>query len=206
MAPRMPKVDFAGDIDACFAQARQLSAGAVDVPDEPSGQRNVTIITPGRLIMPIPCPPPEAVSEEMLAGIRRIVPPEPKLAITVIAFNDVVARSALTAARANSVIPFLGYLMGMAFDGHTIVVFEGHPSALKAGCQNSDLLIVDETMADQLQDDWVSAASAVMRDPKILLFGRDGSISEVNASTWSARRAEGPPRSKRPWWPFGRGG
>jgi hypothetical protein len=154
--------------------------------------------------MPIPCPAPEAVSEEMLASIRRIVPAGPKLAITVIAFNDVVSQGALTPGQVNSLIPFLGYLMGMAFDGHTVVVFEGHPSALKAGCENADLLIVDQRMADLLQEDWVSVAGAVMRNPRILVFGRDGSIAELNPSKRPPRDVESPSKSKRPWWPFGR--
>jgi hypothetical protein len=105
----------------------------------------------------------------------------------------------------NSLIPFLGYLMGMAFDGHSVLVFEGHPSALKAGCQNSDLLIVDEAMTDYLQENWVLEASAVMRNPRILLFGHHGSIAEVNSSSPPPGKAEGPGRSKKSWWPFGRG-
>jgi hypothetical protein len=205
MALQMPEVDLARDIDACLAQARELSAGAIDVPGEPPGQRHVTIITPGRLTMPIPCPPPEAVSEQMLADIRRIVPPQPKQQITVIAFNDVVLRGALTAERVNSLIPFLGYLMGMAFDGHTVVVFEGHPSALKLGCQNSDLLIVDKRMAAHLQDDWVLEASAVMRNPRILLFGQDGSMTELESSSPPPGTGESQSRPKKRWWPFGRG-
>jgi hypothetical protein len=205
MVFRMPEVDLDRDIAACFAEARQLSAGAIDVPGEGPGQRHVTVITPGRLIMPLPCPPPDAVSVEMLVGIRRIVPPLPKLAITVIAFNDVVSQGALTPGQVNSLIPFLGYLMGMAFDGHTVVVFEGHPSALKVGCQNSNVLIVDQRMADHLQRDWVLAASTVMRYPRILVFQPDGSIAEVDISSPPPGKAEGPSRSKKPWWPFGRG-
>ncbi len=201
----MPKVDLDRDIDVCFAQARQLSAGAIDVPDEAPGQRRVAVITPGRLIMSIPCPPPDAVSEEMLAGIRRIVPQEPKRAIAVVAYNELALQDARTAEEMNSRIPFLGYLMGMAFDGHTVVVFEGHPSALKTGCQNSDILIVDEAMADLLQEDWVPVAAGVMKDPRILVFGPDGSIAELDPTRRPPAKAEGASRSKKPWWPFGRG-
>ena len=38
MAAHMPKVNLDRDIDVCFAQRGQLSAGAIDVPDEARGR------------------------------------------------------------------------------------------------------------------------------------------------------------------------
>jgi hypothetical protein len=197
MGLQMPEVDPGRDLASCFAQARQLSAGTVDVPGEEPGQRSVAIVTPGRLIMPIPCPPPQSVSAAMLASIRAIVPPEPKLAITVVAFSDVVKQGALTPGQVNALIPFLGYLVGMACDGHTVVVFEGHPSALRVGCSDADVLIVDQAMVEHLQKDWIEVASTAMRNPRILIFGRDGSIAAVNPQRWPGR-GEDPARSKGP--------
>ena len=139
--------------------------------------------------MSIPCPPPDAVSEEMLAGDRRIVPQEPKGAIAVVAYNELALQDARTAEEMNSRIPFLGYLMGMAFDGHTVVVFEGHPSALKTGCQNSDILIVDEAMADLLQEDWVPVAAGVMKDPRTW-----SSAPTVRSQNWTQRAGHQPRR------------
>jgi hypothetical protein len=197
MAVQMPDVDPDRDFAACFVQARRLSAGTVDVPGEEPGQRSVAIVTPWRLIMPIPCPPRQSVSAAMLASIRAIVPPHPKQAVTVIALNDVVKQGALTPGQANTLIPFLGYLVGMAYDGHTVVVFEGHPSALRAGCSDADVLIVDQAMVEHLQNDWIEVASAAMRKPRILIFGRDGSIAAVNPQRWPGK-SEDPARSKGP--------
>jgi hypothetical protein len=198
MTPHMPEVDQGCDFDRCVAEARRLSAGAEPVPGEDGEQRHVAIITPGRLIVPIPCPPPEAVTPQMLAGVRRIVT-EPRQTIAVIAYNDLVGHGALTPAQANELIPFLGYLVGMAFDGHTVVVFEGHPSALAAGCRDADLLIVDRAMTEHLQPGWVRSARRVMRGERILLFGRDGSIVPVGA----ADPPSGNGSRRRWWWPFG---
>jgi len=105
----MPNVDAGRDVRPVFAQARQLSAGTAAVPsaagrDGPA----VCIITPGRLIMPVGCPPANAVSPQMLEGVRRIFPQYPRQQITVIANNDVVAAGAFTAREANALIPFLG--------------------------------------------------------------------------------------------------
>jgi hypothetical protein len=195
MDRHMPEVDLDRDIQACFAEARKMSAGGVYVPGGVPGERYVTVITPGRMIVPISCPAPKAGYEEKLATLRSIVPPEPKRAITVIAFNDLVMHmdleSGITIELVKSLIPFFSWLRVMAFDGHTVVVFEGHPSALKVGCQNSDVLIADQSMVDHLQEDWVFVASTVMRHPWILVVGRDGSIAEVNPSTRPPRKAEG---------------
>jgi hypothetical protein len=197
----MPEVDTHQDPRTVFSKARELSAGA-------ETGRSVTIVTPGRLIMPVACPPANAVSPQMLEGVRRIVPDNPKQQITVIANNNVVAASAFTAREANTLIPFLGYLMGMAFDGHTVVVFEGHSSAIAAACEGSTLLLVDQVMVEHLQPDWGSVAASAMKSANILMFGRDGSLARIVPGVASATSP--PPASKsapkrRRWWPFGRG-
>ena len=205
MTPYMPQVDPVADFVGCFAKARELSSGATDVPGQDKGQRRVALITPGRLIMPIACPPAGAVTSEMLSSIRRIVPQEPQQAITVIAFNDIVKQNALNPGQINALIPFLGYLLGMAYDGHNVVVFEGHPSALQVGCGNADLLLVDQRMAAHLQNDWVRVASSVMKTPRILVFGSDGSLALVDPASPPAVRTESPSPPQKPWWwPFGK--
>ena len=188
MTPYMPQVDPVADFAGCMAKARDLSSGTTEVPRQEKGQRYVALITPGRLIMAIPCP--RSATEEMLAGIRQIVPSEPKLAVTVIGFNDVVKQNALNPGQLNGLIPFLGYLLGMAYDGHTVVVFEGHPSALQAGCKDVDLLIVDQRMIPFLQSDCVRVASSVMKTPRILAFGSDGSVAEIDPATPPAVQQE----------------
>jgi len=98
--------------------------------------------------------------------------------------------------------------MGLAFDGHTVVVFEGHPSALVAGCEGSTLLLVEQAMAEHLQPDWMSVAASAMKAPNILMFGRDGSVAKIvpdGNPTPPPAPASPPARPKRGWWPFGRG-
>jgi hypothetical protein len=199
--PSLPDVDIHQDLRTVLSKARELSAGAETGP-------SVAIVTPGRLIMPVACPPANAVSPQMLESVRRIVPENPKQQITVIANNNVVAASAFTAREANALIPFLGYLMGMAFDGHTVVVFEGHPSALATACEGSTMLLVDQGMAEHLQRDWPSVAASAMSAPNILMFGRDGSLMRMvpDGAPAAPPVSKSPPsQRKRWWWPFGRG-
>lgn len=192
MSVSMPEVDRERDFPTILAAARKLTS---ETPEH----RQIALITPGRLVMMLPCPPAETVSQEMIASIREIVPEEQPQVITTIAFTDVVSRGPLEVAKVNQVIPFTGYLLGMAFVGHNVVVFEGHPSALAAGCLGADLLIVDGAMADQLQENWVVVAAGAMRKPRILVFGRDGRLVVVDPSTEHWVKSE----RKKPWWrPF----
>jgi hypothetical protein len=186
----MPQVDPVADFAGCMAKARELSSGVIDVPGQEKGQCRVALIMPGRLIMAIPCPPAGAVTNEMLMGVRQIVPSDPKLAITVIGFNDITKQNALTPEQINGLIPFLGYLVGLAYDGHNVVVFEGHPSALQAGCKNADLLIVDQRMILFLQNDCGRSASSVMKTQRILVFGSDGPLAEIDPASPPSIQAE----------------
>lgn len=168
----MPRVDTPDDLASVFKLARQLSADF-------QSTRSVAIVTPGRMILPIACPPADAVSTDMLQALRQVVPEQPKQTISVIANNNLVPAGALNVPDASALIPFLGYLLGLAFDGHTVVVFEGHPSALAMGCSGSTLLLVDEEMSEHLPSDWVATAAAAMDTPAILMFCRDGTLKRV---------------------------
>ena len=77
-------------------------------------------------------------------------------------------------------IPFFGILLGFAYIGHAVWIFEGHGGALVAGCRDADVLIVDGAMVPHLQTDWPTAASSVMRSREISVHDR---------ATYSLRKA-----------------
>jgi hypothetical protein len=147
------------------------------------------------MIVPIPCPPRDNLGPELIAGVRLIVPEDEPQAVTVIAFNDVLKaelpdrceQQGVTTELVNLLIPFLGCLLGMASTRHSVVVFEGHSSAVALGCRDADLLIVDEPMLTGLQADWVSVASGAMRNPRILVFRRDGRIIPLDPTSAQPR-------------------
>jgi hypothetical protein len=195
----MPQVQEDVDLEGVFAKARAISEG--EVRADADAERSVALITPGRLIMAIPYPPASTVSAEMLADTRRRVPADPKLFIVAIADTDVVNAGALDVRSVGEKIPFLGFLLGMAFDGHTVVVFEGHPSGLLTGCKGADLLLVDGAMDSLMKAGWEQQVAKVMRTPKIILLGRDG-VNQV----FDGREPSGSPapqKKRRWWWPFG---
>jgi hypothetical protein len=212
MTPYMPEVDAIPEHqEAAFRGARRMSADGIwSVPGTMVQWHNsipaaaiaeeerrigaepvVALVTPGRLIIPVPCPPRGSFGPELNAGVRLIVPEDEPQAITVIAFNDVLGADlpdwpkdqAITAELVKLLIPFLGYLLGLASAGHRVVVFEGHSSALVVACRDADLLIVDDIMLAHLQQDWVSVTSGAMRKPRILVFGRDGRIIPLDPAS-----------------------
>jgi len=170
--PHMPGVELLSDMDGLFEAARRLSAtgeyprGEGETPpevaaklEEMKGRRSVVIVTPGRLLMTVPAPNPGDVPESMQEGVREMLPPDKPQLISVVSYTYV---KALIEDKAKA-IPFLGFLVGFASIGHTVVVFEGHPSAFESGVRGSDVLLVDSAMIPFMQADWKETAFRLMR-------------------------------------------
>ncbi len=173
----MPEVDVPPDLEERFRKAWRIASGQEPAAqgDAPIGQRYIVIMTPGRMLMAKPCPHPNSMPAAAVQAIEKIAPPAPPLNITVIAFT----RLDQLMKNMKEAIPFVGYLFGLGYIGHNVVVFEGHSTALAAGCRDADMLIVDEAMVPYLQQQWASAAWGVMRGAKILVFARNGSLKQV---------------------------
>ena len=166
-AVRMPEVDEPNDIGAVFDTARRAARGeGVQPPVSPG--RHVIIVTPGRILKYQPCPPLGSMAAPKVASIEQMIPSSPKRNIAAIAFTDLEA----IMKSADKAIPFLGILLGFAYIGHAVWVFEGHPSALAAGCREADALIVDGAMVPYLQSDWAAVAAKTMRHPEIYVHDR----------------------------------
>jgi hypothetical protein len=165
--PRMPEVDERSDIEAIFAQARSAATGAVAAPGASSG-RHIVIVTPGRILKLQPCPPPGSMPVNQVQQIETIIPPTIKRNVAAIAYTELTALQS-DAAKA---IPFLGMLLGLAYIGHSVWVFEGHASALAAGCRDADVLLVDAAMVPHLAADWHRVAGGTMRHPEIYVHDR----------------------------------
>ena len=180
--PHMPGVELLSDMDALFEGARRLSAtgeypsGTSGLPPEAAakveefkGQRSVVVVTPGRMLMPVPAPVPGSMSRQEDEGMRKLFPPDPPLIITVISYTYVKA----LIGDMTKAIPFLRFLAAFAATGHTVTVFEGHPSAFESGVRASDVLMVDSGMMPFLQGDWKEVAFRVMRpEAKVLVHDR----------------------------------
>jgi hypothetical protein len=115
--------------------------------------------------------------QNVVSQIERLISPQVKRKIAVISYTELKAVKASLA----KAIPFFGMLVGMAYIGHAVWIFEGHASALAAGCKEADVLIVDSGMLPHLTPDWqaIAAGSA----PKIQVYVHDRtnhSLRKVN--------------------------
>ncbi len=164
---RMPEVDLEKSAEQVFDSARRAAGGEAVRPDAPD-RRQVVLVTPARVALLRSCPAPGSLSPADLAVAEGIAPAAEPKNVAVIAFNDLEAMEH-DVARA---IPFFDLLAKLGYLGHAVWIFEGHVSAMAAGCRDADLLIVDDGMMPYLPGNWRSVASRSMRGEAIYLFER----------------------------------
>jgi hypothetical protein len=167
--PRMPDVDPRADAAAAFAKARAKASGENE-------NFRIAVVRPDRAVLFFPLPPPPPQTSEMAKKLSSVVPSDRGRNIAVISSTEfTMSRTGAGASlqEANSAIPFIGILCGLAYLGHRIWIFEGHPSALPLGLEQSDVLVVDSGMLPFLQPDWMQVAQRVMQDdPRIFVHDR----------------------------------
>ncbi|MFL6335747.1 MAG: hypothetical protein ACJ754_20750 [Pyrinomonadaceae bacterium] len=160
--PHMPGVELLSDMDGLFRMARaQLEAGEFPGEEVVQGQRAVAVVTPGRLIMFQPCPPPGSMRGEPLENAKALMPPDPPLKISAVSYTYLEAF--MQDETKTKCIPFLGFLLSFAYLGHNVVLFEGHPTAFESGVRDADVLIIDSGMLPFIQEDWYTTALRAMR-------------------------------------------
>jgi len=170
--PRMPEVDIRPDIETIFSRARSMADESVE--DEAGlFHCQIVVVTPGRLLAGKPCPLPAQVPVDEIKRLKKLAPPKPRLQIAAIAYTALEAlQTDMTKA-----IPFIGYLLGFGMLGHAVWIFEGHPTALAAGCRDADMLVVDGGMLPflSIEPDWQATALGAMRGKAIKLIPREKS-------------------------------
>src|SRR4051812_31974305 len=120
----MPKVEVSADVDALFADAR-----ADALSENP---RQIVIVTPGRMRLCFPAAIPGSIPKDAEDNTRSILGGDRPLAVSVVAYTKPAAlmnEYENNVESLNRCIPFFGHLLGFVYVGHSVVVFEGHPSA-----------------------------------------------------------------------------
>ncbi|HUJ50089.1 MAG TPA: hypothetical protein VLW25_07805, partial [Bryobacteraceae bacterium] len=105
-------------------------------------------------------------------GLGRLIPAGVQRNVAVISCTEFGAEPTPSVAEVNNAIPFFGLLMGLSYLGHAVWVFEGHASALQAGCWSADALLVDSAIIPLLPPDWQETARGAMRNANILVHDR----------------------------------
>ena len=155
----------------------------METPDKPApstDKRYVLLVQPDGSFLVLPCPAVGSMAAENIAQIESIVPSTIKRNISAIAHTEIVSGQKKPVAvagpevvrAAGQAIPFLGLLIGMAYVGHTVRVFNGRTPALASGCKDADVLIVDSALEAKLGGNWKAVASAAMRQANIFVHDR----------------------------------
>jgi len=163
-AAAMPDVALISDIDAVFLDARKMASGE-------KGDRGLVIVRPDRKLLLLPALTASPELDAQAANLERLIPSAVKRFVAVIA-DTRFALEKPSLKSAGKAIPFFGNLLGLSYIGHAVWIFEGHASALAAGCRDADVLFVDGGMVALLQQGWEDEASKVMRNANILIQDR----------------------------------
>lgn len=167
--PRIPDVTHGQDMGTLFEQVRRTA-----LP-----KRQLAILQPDRQIVARACPTVDKFPKTILDRAQTIAPSDKPLKIAVIAYTD----AQMLQDNIKQAIPFFQYLMALAATGHSVWLFEGHPSALAEGVREADLLIVGGGMAEVLQKDWMLVVYSVMgENGRWVVWGRDGKVRAVDAA------------------------
>ncbi len=161
----MPEVDIRPGLEEVFTQAKALAQEETILADK-SHFRRVVIISPGRLLLIKDSYPEDTLPSESRLSLEKLLPSDHTLKIAVIAFTEMDAlRKDIRKA-----IPFFDYLLGFAYLGHAVWIFEGHASVLEMGCRGADFVLVDQRMVEFLDPDWkeIVEQKAGVRNVRIL--------------------------------------
>ena len=163
----MPEVGERSGLDEYFVTVRRTAAGKGE-------GEGLVIVKPDRSLMVVPRLADSAELKKMAESMKSMVPDTVQRNIAAIAFTVFEPGPQGTAGlvEVGNAIPFLGMLVGFSYIGHAVWVFEGHSSALAAGCRDADLLLVDSAMLPFLEEGWDSQAARVMRNQNILVHNR----------------------------------
>jgi len=163
----MPAVEERGEMEEYFATVRRTAAGKGD-------GEGLVIVRPDRTLMVLPRMAESAALKGMADNMAKLVPPVKQRNIAGIAYTvfEGGPQGTTGLAEVGKAIPFLGILVGLSYIGHAVWVFEGHSSALAAGCRDADMLVVDSVMRPLLAPDWDTQAAAVMRSANIVVHDR----------------------------------
>ena len=163
---QMPEVAAAANIGEIFGNIRKTAAGD-------KGQGGLVILRPDRNYLVVPPMPENPELKKFAEGLAQLFPGGVQRNIAVISNTGFGGPSgAPTIADVDKAIPFFGLLMALSYLGHAVWVFEGHASALQAGCSNADALLVDSAMLPLLPPGWQETARGAMRNANILVHDR----------------------------------
>jgi hypothetical protein len=166
-------VEFAGisnviampGIEALFVKVRKKAAES----------RGVSLVRPDRTHFILPGPPDGSIKAPMVEGVKAVIPSEaPRFVAAMVAqgalAGDPSQKPSLPEVARR--VPFMGLLVGLAYTGHAVWMFEASAEWASAGSEEADVLIVDSEAIASLAPSWLEDAARVMRNGNVLVYDR----------------------------------
>jgi hypothetical protein len=161
---RMPEVLIPGNIEEIFSKIREIASG-----EQHKG--GLVILRPNRSYLVVPRMPDNPGLKKFATGLSHLLPPGVQRNVAVIS-NTEFSDQTPSVTDVDRAIPFFGLLMALSDLGHAVWIFEGHTSALEAGCRHADALIVDSALIPLLVREWPEKVRPAMRSQNILVHDR----------------------------------
>jgi hypothetical protein len=152
-------------IETFFAKVRRQAAA----------NRGVSLVRADQSHFILRAPPPGSIKPEMVAGVKSVIDSEQPRNIAALAAADALAGDPSKPPTLPDVarhVPFFGLLVGLAYVGHAVWIFEPVPTMLTPGFEEADVLIVDSNAIATLPSGWAEDAALIMRNPNILVYDR----------------------------------
>ena len=157
-------IEFPG-FEVLFSKVRRQAAAS----------RGVSIVRPDQSWFVLPAPPQGTIDAKMINVVKGVIPSEqPRNVAAVAAAGALAIDAGQTPAMPDVArrVPFFGLLIGLAYTGHAVWMFEASSALMSAGCEDADVLIIDSNALATLPSGWAVDAGAVMRNPNILVYDR----------------------------------
>jgi hypothetical protein len=152
-------------IEAFFAKVRKRAAES----------RGVSLVRPDRTHFILPSPPEGSIGAQMVEGVKAVIPSDQPRCIAAMTAPGALAGDPSQKPSLPEVakrVPFMGLLVGLAYTGHAVWMYEGSAEWAAAGCEEADVLIVDSDAIATLPADWAVDAARVMRNANVLAYDR----------------------------------
>ena len=159
-----PAIEFPG-MEVFFSKVRKQAAAG----------KGISLVRQPQQHFILPSPPEGAIKPQMIEAVKSVIPSDEPRNIAAVAAPGALAGNPGKPPLLPEVgrqVPFFGLLIGLAYMGHAVWIFEATPQNMNAGCEEADVLIVDSNAIAALPDGWLEDASRVMRNPNILIYDR----------------------------------
>lgn len=152
-------------LETLFAKVRRYAGS----------NRGVSLLRPDRTHFILPAPPQGSIGQQMVDGVKAVIPSDQPRNIAAIVAPGVLAGDSSQKPSLPAIakrVPFMGLLVGIAYAGHAVWMFEASAETAAPGSEDADVLIVDSDAVAAMPQDWAVDAALVMRNPNVLVYDR----------------------------------